>query len=99
MTAPPLTFWQARVLLLMTLETQSVNDVAVRIALRGAMLDLSRVQELLRELTALGLLEYTPKRGHAAGRYQLGSGSVVEDALDQADVIVRGNRPHSTRQK
>lgn len=98
MTAGPLTFWQARVLLLMTLDSQSVNDVAVRIALRGAMLDLSRVQQLLNELTGLGLLEHTPKKGHAGGRYWLGSGSAVEDALDQAYVVVTGNRLYQPRQ-
>lgn len=98
MTATPLTFWQARVLLLLTLDSQSVNDVADRIALRGTMLDPSRVQQLLNELTALGLLEHTPKKGHAGGRYWLGSGPVVEDALDQAHEVVTGNRLYQPRQ-
>ncbi|WP_235514446.1 hypothetical protein [Deinococcus sp. Leaf326] len=80
------------------MESKSLNDVAVRIALRGAMLDLSRVQQLLGELTALGLLEHTPKRGHAGGRYWLGSGAAVEDALDHAYAVVKGGTPPS-RQK
>ncbi|KQR00511.1 hypothetical protein [Deinococcus sp. Leaf326] len=98
MTAPPLTFWQARALLLLTLEPQSVNDVADRIAVRGAVLDLSRVQQVLNELTALGLLGHTLKKGREGGRYWLGSGAAVEDALDQAyEVVKRGPLPQ--RQK
>ena len=93
MTALALTFWQARILLLLTLESQSVNEVADRIAVQGALLDLSRVQQLLKELSALGLLEHTPKKGHAGGRYALGSGPAVDEALDQAHEIVTAQAP------
>ena len=61
-------------MLLMTLEPQSVKAAANRIALRGAMLDLSWVQQLLGELTALGLLEYRTQQGRTGGRYWLGLG-------------------------
>ena len=93
-----LTFWQARLLLLMTLEPQSVKAVADRIALRGAMLDLSRVQQLVSELTVLGLLEYRAQQERTGGRYWLSSGPAVEDALDQAYEVVIGSWPHKTRQ-
>lgn len=98
MTARPLTFWQARVLLLLTLEPQSVKQVADRIAGRGAVLDEGRVQQLLGELTALGLLEHQPQKGRTGSRYWLGSGPVVEAALDQAYEVVTGNRLHQARQ-
>ena len=99
MISPPLTFWQARVLLLLTLESQSVNDVADRIAVQGTLLDLSRVQQLLHELSALGLLEHTPRKGHAGARYSLGSGPTVEEALDQAYEVVTSNQLNTPRQK
>lgn len=98
MTVRPLTFWQARVLLLMTLEPQSVKDVADRIAVRGAVLDLSRVQQLLGELAALGLLGHKAQQGRTGGRYWLGSGPAIEDALDQAYGVVTGNRLYTPRQ-
>lgn len=98
MTAPPLTFWQARALLLLTLESQSMNDMADRIAVRGAVLDLLHARQILNELTTLGLLEHTLKRGREGGCYWLRSGAAVEDALDQAyEVVKRGPLPQ--RQK
>lgn len=97
MTTSALTFWQARVLLLLTLEPQSVKAVADRIAVRGDMLDLSRIQQLLSELAALDLLEHRAQQGRTGGRYWLSSGPAVEDALDQAYVTVTGNQLYMTR--
>jgi hypothetical protein len=90
MTQPPTppTFWQARILLLLTLEPQSVDEVSSRMAERGAVLNNSRVRQLLDELLALGLVIQTPRKGHAGARYGLGSGPEVERALDQAYEIV-----------
>lgn len=92
MTQPPTppTFWQARVLLLLTLEPQSVEEVSNRMADRGAVLNTSRVRQLLDELLVLGLVTQIPRKGHAGTRYGLGSGPVVDAALDQAYEIING---------
>ncbi|KQR02005.1 hypothetical protein [Deinococcus sp. Leaf326] len=90
MTQPPtpLTFWQARVLLLLTLEPQSVDEVSSRMAERGAVLNNSRVRQLLDELLAAGLVTQVPRKGHAGTRYGLGVVPAVDTALDQAYEIV-----------
>lgn len=93
MTPLPLTFWQARILLLMTLEPQSVEEVTNRIAERGAVLDPARVRQLLDELKDLGLLEYTLKMGRTGSRYWLGTDPGVEQALDDAYAVVKGGPP------
>ncbi|KQR18880.1 hypothetical protein [Deinococcus sp. Leaf326] len=86
----PLTFWQVRILLLLTLEPQSVEEVSNRMAERGAVLDTSRVRQLLDELLAAGLLTQTPRKGHAGARYALGAGPAIDAALDQAYEVVKG---------
>lgn len=93
MTAVPLTFWQARVLLLVTLDPQSVEEVTNRIAARGAVLDPARVRQLLDELKALGLLEHTSKTGRTGGRYWLSADPLVEQALDDAYAVVKSGSP------
>lgn len=93
MTAVPLTFWQARVLLLVTLEPQTVEEVTNRIAARGAILDPARVRQLLEELRELGLLDHQPQTGRVGNRYWLGTGPLIERALDDAYAVVKGGPP------
>lgn len=97
MTSPPLTFWQARVLLLLTLEPQSVEQVTNRIADRGAVLNTGRVRQLLDELLAVGLLTPTPRKGHAGARYALGAGPAIDAALDQTYEVVKGQPASAPR--
>lgn len=89
----PLGIWQARVLLVMTLEPQTVKDITDRLATRGALLDPSRVRFVLEELKDLGLLDHAPQVGRAGSQYWLGSGPRVERALDDAYVVVRSSSP------
>lgn len=90
MTQPPtpLTFWQARILLLLTLEPQSVEEVSNQMAERGAVLNASRVRQLLDELLAARWVAQTLHQGHAGARYRLASGLAVNTALNQAYEIV-----------
>ena len=95
----PLTFWQARVILLVTLAPQSVRDITDRVAGKGTVLDPARIRQLLYELKDMGLLEHAPQLGRAGSRYWLGSEPAVEKALDEAYLIVKGSSSRQSRRK
>jgi DNA-binding IclR family transcriptional regulator len=98
MTTRPITLWQSRVLLLLTLEPQAVEEITNRMADRGAVLNTSRVRQLLEELTTLRLVTQTPRQGNAGARYGLGAGPAVDAALDQAYELINGRPASSPRQ-
>ncbi|WP_082506007.1 hypothetical protein [Deinococcus sp. Leaf326] len=98
MTTRPLTLWQSRVLLLLTLEPQLVEEITNRMADRGAVLNTSRMRQLLEELTAAGLVTQTPRQGNAGTRYGLGAGPAIDAALDQAYEVTEGRSASLPRQ-
>lgn len=82
--ADQITAHQARVLLLVSLEGESVTEVADRLAERGHVQTSARVRQLLDELTSVGVLQREGGKGRMGSRYRLGGGMAVEVALDRA---------------
>ncbi|AFD27435.1 hypothetical protein DGo_PB0166 (plasmid) [Deinococcus gobiensis I-0] len=92
MTPLPLTFWQARILLLMTQEPQSLNDVTHQLATHGKVLRLSRLEIIIEELRARELLGHLPQRDALESRYWLRSGPAAEEALHEAYGVVKNRK-------
>lgn len=88
--ANQITAHQARVLLLVSLEGESVTEVADRLAERGHLQTSARVRQLLDELTSVGVLRREGGKGRMGARYRLGGGMVVEVALDRAYALAQG---------
>lgn len=87
MIARSLTPLQARVLLLLSLEPQSVAEIATRLSNKNHDLELSGVRLLLNSLTMLDLA--VRSRGKTGKwRYRLAPGRAVEAALEQAYTII-----------
>ena len=98
MTATPLTFWHARILLLMTPEPQSITDVATQLATQGKTLRISRLDAIFEDLKNRELLGYSPQRGSVESQYWLKSGVLVEDALHEAYTIVTARQGSAHRE-
>lgn len=88
MTAHTLTLPQAHVLLTLSLEPQSVNDLLTRLAKRGHQMEPSSVRFLLKSLVTLGLAVLDRRHQGAKLHYRLAHGVAVEAALEQAYELV-----------
>lgn len=84
MLVDALTPLQARVLLVLSLEPQSVAQVAHRLSKQGHMVELSGVRFLLNSLTRAELAVLDQDHSHVKFHYRLASGTAVERALDRA---------------
>lgn len=91
---PTLTLQQARVLLLVSLEGETVADIADCLEERGHEVNTGALRRALKALAAAGLLEVSERasggRGRASTVYRLATGAAVEEALDLAYQMTSG---------
>lgn len=88
MTSSTLAPMQAHVLLLLSLEPQSVTEVTVRLVQRNHVLELSSIQFLLNSLVNLGVAVMDRDQNGMRRHYRLAQGVVVEEVLEQAYQLV-----------